>query len=91
MEGMTVASAVSATQGTSASYQANFAAMQQQLIQQLFQAAGGSSNNGTISETQFENFYNRFMGTTSQTAGATQASKAAADQLFQQVNTTGTG
>jgi hypothetical protein len=81
-------SAISSTQGTSA-YQVALAAWQQQFVQQLFQAAGGSS--GTISKTQFENFYNQFMGTTSQTTGTAQASTSAADQLFQQVNTTGNG
>jgi hypothetical protein len=88
MEGRTMVSAISSTQGAS-TYQATLAAWQQQFVQQLFQAAGGSG--GTISETQFENFYNQFMGTTSQTTGTAQASTAAADQLFQQVNATGNG
>lgn len=80
--------AISSTHGASAAYQANLANMQQQLAQQLFQVAGGSPG-GTISQAQFDSFYNQFMGTTSQTTGPGQTS--AADRLFQQVNSTGNG
>ena len=50
-----------ATQGTSGAYQANFAAMQQMLIQQMFQSAD-TTGSGTISKSEFEKFYGQFMG-----------------------------
>lgn len=81
--------AISATQGTSGAYQANFAAMQQMLIQQMFQSADANGN-GTISKSEFENFYNQFMGANSASAPSS-ATTAAADQLYQQLNTTGNG
>lgn len=81
--------AISATQGTSGAYQANFAAMQQMLIQQMFQSAD-TSGNGTISKSEFEKFYNQFMGANS-TPGSPSSTTAAADQLYQQLNTTGNG
>ena len=80
---------ISSTQGTSGTYQTNFAAMQQLLIQQMFQAAD-TNGDGVISKTEFENFYNQFMGTNS-ASGASPATTAAADQLYQQFNTTGNG
>jgi hypothetical protein len=84
--------AISSTQGSSAAYQANFAATQQHWIQQLFQAAGGT-NGGTISETQFENFYNQFMNGRSAQNGTTISTqtKAAADELYQQFDSSGNG
>ncbi len=79
--------AISSTQGTSAAYQTNFANMQQMLIQQMFQAAD-TNGNGTVSKTEFENFYNQFMGGNSTSTSST---TAAADQLFQQLSPTGAG
>jgi hypothetical protein len=84
-----VVEAISATQGTSGAYQANFAAMQQMLIQQMFQSADANGN-GTISKSEFENFYNQFMGANSASAPSS-ATTAAADQLYQQLNTAGNG
>ena len=81
--------AISSTQGASATYQTNFATMQQMLIQQMFQAADANGN-GTVSKTEFENFYNQFMGANS-TPGSASSTRAAADQLYQQLNTTGNG
>jgi hypothetical protein len=73
--------------GTSATWQARVAAMQQQLTQNLFQSAD-TNGDGSISKSEFEAFYDKFMGANSQT----QASQtAAADQLFQQFDTQGTG
>jgi hypothetical protein len=63
--------------------------MQQLLIQQMFQAAD-TSGNGTISKSEFENFYSQFMGANS-TSGASASTTAAADLLYQQFNTTGNG
>jgi hypothetical protein len=63
--------------------------MQQLLIQQMFQAAD-TNGDGVISKTEFENFYNQFMGVNS-ASGASPATTAAADQLYEQFNTTGNG
>ena len=79
--------AITSTQGSSGPYQANFATMQQLLIQQMFQAAN-TSGNGVISKSEFEDFYNKFMGANSTPSPAM---TAAADQLYQQFNTTGKG
>jgi hypothetical protein len=62
--------------------------MQQQLSQTLFKAADVNGN-GAISKSEFEGFYTKFMGATSQTQSATQI--AAADHLFQQLDTQGAG
>jgi hypothetical protein len=62
--------------------------MQQMLIQQMFQAADANGD-GMVSKTEFENFYNHFMGANA-SPGAP-SSTAAADQLFQQLNATGNG
>ena len=74
--------------GTSATWQTRLAAMQQQLSQTLFKAADVNGN-GSISKSEFESFYSKFMGATSQTQSASQT--AAADQLFQQLDTQGAG
>jgi hypothetical protein len=63
--------------------------MQQLLIQQMFQGAD-TNGDGTISKTEFENFYNQFMGA-NPTSRASASTTAAADQLYQQLNTTGNG
>jgi hypothetical protein len=74
--------------GTSATWQTRLAAMQQQLSQTLFKTAD-TNGNGSISKSEFESFYTKFMGATSQSQTAAQT--AAADQLFQQLDTQGTG
>jgi hypothetical protein len=74
--------------GTSPTWQTRLAAMQQQLSQTLFKAAD-TNGDGTISKSEFESFYTKFMGATSQSQVATQT--AAADQLFQQLDTQGIG
>ncbi len=79
--------AISAAQGTSGTYQANFATMQQMLIQQMFQSAD-TNGTGTISKSEFENFYSQFMGANSTPSSST---TAAADQLYGQLNTSGNG
>ena len=59
--------------------------MQQQSVQQMFEAAD-TNGDGTISQTEFENFYNKFMGTNSTTGTSRSSSTtAAADQLFQEL------
>ena len=79
--------AISSTQGTSPTYQTKLATMQQMLIQQMFQSAD-TNGDGTLSKTEFENFYNQFTGANSTPGSST---TAAADQLYQQLNTTGAG
>ena len=81
--------AISSTQGASAAYQTNFAAMQQLLIQQMFHAADANGD-GIISKAEFENFYNQFMGANS-TPASSPSTTAAADQLYQQLNPSGHG
>ncbi len=63
--------------------------MQQMLIQQMFQSAD-TTGSGTISKSEFEKFYGQFMGANS-TSGSASSTTAAADQLYQQLNTTGNG
>jgi len=84
-----VVEAITSTQGPSAAYQSNFAAMQQILIQQMFHAADANGN-GVISKTEFENFYKQFMGANS-TPESAASTKASADQLYQQLNVSGNG
>jgi hypothetical protein len=75
--------------GTSATWQARLAAMQQQLTQSLFQSADVNGD-GAVSKSEFESFYSKFTsGGASQTPTAAQT--AAADQIFQQFDTQGAG